>query len=452
MTSIPNDNPNDTQGGTDSQAGTSNTQDDSRQALPMPTRRKTHVGTLIQIFKNLPLQMKLKKNKEIEEMNNARLEKKMLHASDPTNYPDDGSSLASFVTVDSEEINSLTVPSTFAVVREVIPFYMHRLLQSRDKRKTHQASDSGTTRVSKRRRKNGDTMIDPEQLGFVYTFPEIYFDTADANAVIPLPFFLPKNMQYVHDNFATLQLRKTNGPDGSKGVRILDLDSLSKVFGAEGTLNYGEFCIAGDQMVRFESMRDEVLNGSYSHGWFSHFSFFKRPECCDYYELWKEGEIDLRRDRITQNVGFNISRYDQLLAQAKFSTRLGLTAKTPQGKSSQPKTTPSSSKKSFQGSSGKRSAPAICILCAEIGHTAFDHPNPDKSAKFPDGKPAWAKLTSGKLTNPEGHELCIKFNTHGKDKCAGLCTHGGDRIHACSFCGAKNHHAFGWSCRSKSSD
>ncbi|KXN87320.1 hypothetical protein AN958_08945 [Leucoagaricus sp. SymC.cos] len=434
---------------------------DTQQTLVPPKRRRTHLDGIIDALKKLPLPLKLKRNKKIEEQNYEKMEKALQHSLDPVAHPDDASSAASFITVTSKEIASLDSPSVFASVRDFIPYYITSILRNReprDKRRV-EADDEESFRLSKRRCMDGDTMVDSRQIGATPLFPQVYFDTANAGVVIPLPLFLPKHVAAIAIDFPQLDLKRINGPDGSKGKHILDFSKIP--YAKELSITYSEFCIAADQMIRFESQRDKEEGGTWTESWWKHFSHFKRPEAGDLYDEWKSGELDIRRSRLTQHVSVAESKYDNLLQHAAFAKSLKDDLnKKPQSRGAANNgsiqgsqglaASRINSKKSFQGGSGRRSAPAICILCAEPGHTVFDHPSPDKPAKFPDGKPAWAKIGSnGRICTPEGKEICIKFNTHGKERCEEYCTTKcNNRLHACSFCGSRTHHAFSWNCRS----
>ncbi|KAF9442146.1 hypothetical protein P691DRAFT_682111, partial [Macrolepiota fuliginosa MF-IS2] len=101
--------------------------------------------------------------------------------------------------------------------------------------------------------------------------------------------------------------------------------------------------------------------------------------------------------------------------------------------------------------SSRSLVPVVCILCAEVGHSVFDHPSLKIPTKFPDGKPAWSTLSNSCICTSEGREICVKFNTKGKDCCEGICTHDSTCLHICSFCGSKGHHTFAWNCCSKPS-
>ncbi|KAF9442145.1 hypothetical protein P691DRAFT_682112, partial [Macrolepiota fuliginosa MF-IS2] len=279
-----------------------------------PPKRTTHLAGITEFLRGLPLPLKLKKNSEIEKANFDRIKKKLHHQSDPTNFPDDGSSEASFVTVDSDEMQTLNNPSLFSSLRESIPYYMLRALELKDKRRLEDKGlmdlvDNDEIHAAKQCCMDGDTMADPNTVDFSFLFkiPDIYFDTADAHVSIPLSYFLLKNMQYVHDNFSTLFLRRVNVEGDKKGPLVLDMQKLTPLFGEELSLSYADFSQVGEQMVCLESLRDKVVNRSYSHGWFQHFTFFKQPGADEVYEYWKKGELELCHLHISQHVAYDHS-------------------------------------------------------------------------------------------------------------------------------------------------
>ena len=83
--------------------------------------RRTHsTEVIIQLLKNLPFISVLQRNKEIEAQNAARSLKRLNHAADPVNYPDNGSEAASLITIDPKDPARLKIPSFFMTVREHI--------------------------------------------------------------------------------------------------------------------------------------------------------------------------------------------------------------------------------------------------------------------------------------------------------------------------------------------
>ncbi|KAF8797558.1 hypothetical protein BYT27DRAFT_7125322, partial [Phlegmacium glaucopus] len=87
-----------------------------------------------------------------------------------------------------------------------------------------------------------------------------------------------------------------------------------------------------------------------------------------------------------------------------------------------------------------------CLICGERGHDSRIHNDSANPIKFKDGKPTWAKFTNRTLVTPDNRVLCINWNVRGSNA---TCAHSKDeRVHLCSFCGQKGHHAFSWTCRS----
>ena len=72
--------------------------------------RRTHKDDVISSFlSKLSLREKLSTNKEIEEKNKERELKTLKNKQDPTAFPDPGSEVASFVTIDEADMEDLEI-------------------------------------------------------------------------------------------------------------------------------------------------------------------------------------------------------------------------------------------------------------------------------------------------------------------------------------------------------
>jgi hypothetical protein len=103
----------------------------NREKTPAPPARvpKTHISDAVStLLKALPLTLRLKCNKEIESLNEARQLKTLLHVQDPINNPLPGSETASLITIDSSEVKFLSSPNIFDTFRDSMPFYLIRKL------------------------------------------------------------------------------------------------------------------------------------------------------------------------------------------------------------------------------------------------------------------------------------------------------------------------------------
>ena len=69
-----------------------------------------HISEVIsKLLKALTPPLELKKNKEIEAENKGQIQKTLDNARDPANFPDPGLDAASFVTIDTTNMNHLTL-------------------------------------------------------------------------------------------------------------------------------------------------------------------------------------------------------------------------------------------------------------------------------------------------------------------------------------------------------
>ncbi len=445
--------------------------------------KKTHVSDAISnILKSLPLPARLKRNKEIEEQNEARLLLTLRHAQDPVAFPDPGSESASFITIDSSEISFLSSPTILDSLRNVMPFHLIKRLAdikltniTNSLKRPESLTDlmeSSTSHAAKRRCMSALTLISRDtERPTSFNFPQIMFETEN-RMPIPLPFFTHKSLRFIINNLAILPTKKVESDGSSKKAVILDIDKLLKTLGEELTLSFGQYGEAAAQMFKFQEQRDGDLPDSgetWTQFWRSHFTFFEnREDAEEYYDEWKHVELELRRDRWSYGYKYDASHYsqrymtaknnmiqrtknredlDQLIAKAleSRSRTRDFPPRTNFPSGSNPRTT----QRSFQEAGSRSSAPAFCILCADQSHTLFHHPR-DKS-KFRDGKIIWAKFNNGRLTSPDGQEICVKYNIGGSRYCAKDVKHGDNRVHLCSFCGDKTHHALSWTCRSKDS-
>ncbi|KAJ3991414.1 hypothetical protein F5050DRAFT_1542951, partial [Lentinula boryana] len=167
------------------------------QSLENPERaHKTHGNpVLVDALKKLSLESRLKFNREIELKNEDRRLKSVNHAMGNASRP--GSPTASFVTVDSEEIDLIRKEPAFLKrlgVFEYLGPWAINFIQGRnssDKRKMEEDAESRAV-AAKRARLVPDVeegTNDPTVISEII-FPQILFDTAKrVSGGIPLSFF-----------------------------------------------------------------------------------------------------------------------------------------------------------------------------------------------------------------------------------------------------------------------
>ncbi|KAF8185417.1 hypothetical protein BJ912DRAFT_852729, partial [Pholiota molesta] len=216
---------------------------------------RTHKDDAVSLLlSKLSLREKLSKNKEIEEQNKAREEKSLQHSLDPDAHPDDGSDAASFITLDDEDFSDLKDPHVYSRFLNIMPDFLllrfardsRREKEEKEKRKLEEQSskpaESVDGREAKRRCMDGDKAT-PHVVGAQrpIEFSDILFVT-ESHIAIPLPFFLNENLRHIIDQVATLPTVKSNPlPGDSKGSFILNVTELTKKFGEELSLDFGQW-------------------------------------------------------------------------------------------------------------------------------------------------------------------------------------------------------------------
>jgi len=442
--------------------------------------RRTHTDDLASSYlSELTLYDKLSMNKEIEEKNKERRLKKLKNIQDPVAYPDPGSETASLITIDEEEIDDLKDQSMFNKLLSILPTSLIQRInretrhekEEKEKRKrddnSKSSSDDTPSREIKRRCMDGDRAAE-RIVGFQnpIDFSEIMYMT-DNHTALPLPFFRNKNIRYIIDCGATLPTVKSNPREGeSKGYYILDITKLTNIFGAELTIDFGQWHEAANNCYRFQRSRDKNgESGSFALWWSQHFEFFNNQEDkIEMYDAWKSLELRLRQEYRTQPTRFNANYYVAQYEMCKSEHRMRLEwhqtfSKQPNARDDNPREgsgyrggrsnssrSRGGSTSSFPAGSRRSSLPVCCILCGEKGHPVSRHYNGTTPTKGSDGKPIWAKIANAILCNPEGQSICINFNVMGSRGCyLTKC----ERAHVCSFCGSKQHHAFSWMCRTR---
>ena len=253
--------------------------------------RRTHKDELISSFlSKLSLREKLSTNKEIEEKNKEREAKTLRNKLDPATYPDTGSEAASLITIDPVDIEDLKDQTMFARFLSVLP---DSLIQRITRENRHEKEEK-----EKRKRDEVPRIISDESrdikcrcmdsdratnqiigLQNPIDFSEIMY-TTDNHTALPLPFFQNKHLRYIIDHGATLPTIKSNPKEGeSKGAYILDVAKLTDNFGAETTIDFGQWNEAAGNCFRFQMSRDKNGDsGSYAYWWSQHFDFFNKQE------------------------------------------------------------------------------------------------------------------------------------------------------------------------------
>lgn len=412
-------------------------------------------------LRKLSLAAKLDRNCKIEIENAAREAQTIKHLDDPAQNPDPGSEAASLISIEDDDIQALRTP-TFASKFPNIPMAIQKLiaqLEAKDKditAKKRDASDAKLTsdeaREAKRRCKDTAAErphVPGEQRDVV--FAEILYDTDDA-LLLPLPFFLNVNLQWLIDDSSTLLTTKTNPKAGeTKGSFILDIEkawSKMRCGTKEADMTYGQWHEAADNCFHFNAGHDKVgEEGPYAKWWENHFGFFdSQNDKIEQFPAWRPLEEKLRKAYRSQPTTFSREFYADEYRMARLEHRMQLRfdatrsrQQFPQKSSFQPPTRPRSQSPFPSGSKKPAASPSCCLACGERGHPLRDHYTGANRTK-----PLWVRVNDGDITHPDnGKRICIVYNIYGA-KCT--CRHGDEVLHACSLCG-KEHHTFSWTCQ-----
>ncbi|KAJ3563610.1 hypothetical protein NP233_g8831 [Leucocoprinus birnbaumii] len=352
------------------------------------------VAEFVQIFKRLMLPTKLQRNKDIETANKARSDKMLNHMMDPVSFPDDASSFVSFFSFEEEDYRQLADPMIFNRHKDIIPDYMvPKIKDFETKRKAEQAEVEDAS-ASKRRRRDGDTMIPLTWAGFQVDFPNIYKDTVDNDVVLPLSFFMPKNVTYIATHLSEIDTKRVNCKGNTK-VTILDVtkilargrygDKAHFKSDMADDFTFAEFRIAGAQVVAFEKLRDDRWckdqeEGSWTTAWRDHFDFWSNhADSLDLYKWWRKKELKMRETMITQNIRYTEAHYFAAMEGARMTEdtvtecrgNQGSTSSDPSGRRNGTRSNADNDRRPFQGGSGgnRQPAPIVCLKCAGKDHT-----------------------------------------------------------------------------------
>lgn len=163
--------------------------------IPPPRIPWTHTSpAAIEILKHLPFFTKLKKNKRIEDQNDDRLACKADHTIDPVGNPDEGSNMASLITLDEQELSQLFNDSIRDHCKDFLPISVKQWLIDNKSAQKHGGEsnhskrplldDSTEKTISKQRCMDGNDITlrvvgKPTEI----MFPDILFDTEMSVAV-----------------------------------------------------------------------------------------------------------------------------------------------------------------------------------------------------------------------------------------------------------------------------
>ncbi|KAK2463926.1 hypothetical protein APHAL10511_004098 [Amanita phalloides] len=189
--------------------------------------------------------------------------------------------------------------------------------------------------------------------------------------------------------------------------------------------------------------------------WKNHFGFFEfRRNASKIFPAIRALDIRFRKDYTSTPFMFDAALYDLELQKTLNQIRFDQLEEQLSGGKGSSSSIPSQSKPKpfarqtnnapFQRRTGGDPSSAVCVICARRGHM-FSTCN---AATFDDGSPTSARADGSSIVAVKGKpQLCRSWNIRGLSSSA-CANHAQDkRLHICSFCGERSHHAFSWTCR-----
>ncbi|KAL4252531.1 hypothetical protein AB1N83_014447 [Pleurotus pulmonarius] len=382
------------------------------------------------------------------------------HQTNPTAFPDDASDTSSMLTISETEdepstpeksklLSSLSklTPQTRALAASI--------LGQRDREVDEDTDDSHLPLPAAKRLcldtakevtiNPGDTVT----LGF----HTLLFDLARYNIYMPLNLFTNSNIRLVNREAHSLTLRRINSPGkrASKPPLVLDVEAFEKKYGREVDLTRDQWSEAARNFTRFagEVGRDGE-QGDYFMRWDNHYGFFEeRTDAAEHFQAILEVDINMRKDYIVKPFAFSRSLYNNTYEAAKLSIRVATIERLhrlhPDTSSVRPpraldsRSAPSIAHGApFRKGSSSDPSSAVCLRCARRGHTLTTC----LATSFEDGQKITTTTQNGSLARGPSI-LCHVWNVRGDRSCS----HSPSRVHSCSFCGDKRHHALAWVCR-----
>ena len=265
---------------------------------PQPYAHRTHISdAVIAMLRSLPLPDKLKKNKEIEEKNQACRLLSINHALDPVAFPLDGSEATSMISLNSIDREELSKPHIFNRLKS---FLTHNFFSEfSDIISKKQAGDSLLTDGKHLKISCGERQAPSRSFGvpIKIDFQQLLIlEIMDSHTLLPLHFFTNKNLHYLTSNLSTIPHMKVFSVDElAKAPCILDVQKLCnpEFFGNKLSISCAEWTEASENYLIFQAECDlEGPDGNFTVWLTEHLSFFRNIEDrIEYFCAWQSKEI-----------------------------------------------------------------------------------------------------------------------------------------------------------------
>ncbi|KAJ7605236.1 hypothetical protein DFH06DRAFT_1150627 [Mycena polygramma] len=439
---------------------------------PPQRTRKTHTSdAVITALKSLSNRDRVSMNKAIGSRNAMRNLGRARNVDKPSATFVDSDN-ESTITVSDEGMEDSPTTSVMKAIQKSSPATALGLTRALMSNKRTRDDDLATAPKGKKLREEIDL---PEGLAAPIVYNVLLRELYNHDKYLPLSLFTTANLEYINSNASALPMIKLNKLDEasvlSKPGLFFDAETFQRTHLREEDLNRGQWGEAAKNHNKFIAFMTGV--GSPAHiRWDQHFAYFESaPDAEQNYAAHLEADIASRKRYITTPFVYNPAVYRRDLDKAVRLLEIKQTVEATLGTISHPTSDAprlplshrdhrgaegSGAKVGSGGGGAQGAAPfqrgnggdattAVCLVCARRGHWCKDCTYTTLS----NGSPTYCVAQGEQDINTvrSGETLCRIWNSKGAQaKCK---HHAAARIHACSFCGSKNHHAFAWSCVQK---
>ncbi len=434
---------------------------------PPSRRRKTHKDAeYAALLRDLPRAKRLDRNREIKTRNEQRAISRAYRNQNPGEDIEGGrySSDESLLTLSEGEddappsasqqacnfLSSMSPGTASSWFKKALP----KRARSINDTQEEEASSNMSTALQRAKRTHAarrpEAKIEDGELPNP-GFSTYHFDLYSTETYMPLSLFTNTNLRIISREGGSLPFKKTMATDRSgKTVKIIDTFQFEKLYGSEKELTHAKWTQAAGNYMRF---CQEVGGTTWHQRWFDHFYYLDgREDAEENFEAIKCVDIQIRKDYSSNPFEFNKiyahMQVEKAIREIEMKQIKGHPSSSiPQSsRFSRPKPFPgqSSTSRPFQNRTGGDPSSAACVICAKKGHVF----STCQSSSFDDGKALFCKAEDGNLTSIRSKSsICRSWNIRGSNSTA-CGNHAQDkRVHICSFCGDKSHHAFSWTCR-----
>ncbi|KAK7041249.1 hypothetical protein R3P38DRAFT_2512412, partial [Favolaschia claudopus] len=269
----------------------------------------------------------------------------------------------------------------------------------------------------------------------------------------PLSVFTSPSLSLINANAPTMDTVKLNAAAlGEKQIRVMSTATFEATVLREAEMDGAQWTEAAYNMISFTKKGSPSPAHTRCN---AHFGFFATlQDAGKNFPAIRATDIALRKRYVSTPFAYSRDLYDRELYNEIMEWRIKEPRQTQLPNGGGRGATPA---RRARGGGGRGSAPfqkgnagaassTVCLVCAVRGHFYSDC----NSHSFSDGTPLHCSIRDRDIRTSGSHEtLCRAWNAKGA---AAACLHDQtQRVHACSFCGNKNHHAFSWTCRANPS-